>query len=170
MDDLVAIAKIVRPRGLRGEVVAEVLTDFPARFEELESVIGVFADGSRKDLKIENSWFQKDRIVFKFAGVDSVETGEELRNTEICIPETDAVELDQGEFFEWQLHDCTVITNDGEHLGTVRELMRTGGTENLVVENAGKEYLIPFAEAICTEVDVENKRIVVELPEGLLDF
>ncbi len=169
-EELVAIAKIVRPRGLRGEVVAEILTDFPERFDGLESVVGVLADGTRKDLKIDESWLQNDRIVLKLAGVDSIESAETLRNVEICVPESAAVELAEEEFFDWQLEGCSVDTVDNEHVGIVRGLMRTGGTENLVVENEGREFLIPFARAICTEVDVEEKKVVVDLPDGLLDF
>ena len=170
MEELVTIAKIVRPRGLRGEVVADVLTDFPDRFGELEDVIGVREDGTRSNLKIEDSWFQKERVVLRFAGIDSVELAEGLRNLEICIPESSAAELEEGEFFDWQLAGCEVSTIDGTRLGTVREVMRTGGTEILVVEDEGRECLIPFAEAICPEVDIENKRIVVDPPEGLLEF
>jgi 16S rRNA processing protein RimM len=170
MEELVAIAKIVKPRGLRGEVVADILTDFPERFEGLGNVTGVAADGERTDLKIEESWFQKDRIVLRFQGVDSVEAADKLRDLEICIPESAAAELDEGEFFDWQLAGCEVETIDGERLGTVREIMRTGGTEILVVENADKEYLIPFAETICPEVDIEGKKIKVDPPDGLLEF
>lgn len=170
MEDLVAIAKIVRCRGLRGELVADVLTDFPERFDGLVNVIGLLPDGTRTDLKIEDSWFQKDRIVFRFSGFDSIEKADTLRGVEICIPESDAAELDEDEFFDWQLEGCEVETIGGERIGVVRELMRTGGTEILVVENAGREYLIPFAETICTDVDVESKRIRVDPPEGLLEF
>ena len=170
MEELVAIAKIVKPRGLRGEVVASLLTDFHDRFDDLETVIAVAADGTRADLTIENFWFQKDRIILKFAKVDSVEKADDLRDLEICVPETDAAELEEDEFFDWQLVGCEVETVEGDAIGRVRELMRTGGTELLVVENEGREYLIPFAEAICTTVDIENKRIVVDPPEGLLEF
>lgn len=170
MEELVTIAKIVRPRGLRGEVVADVLTDFPNRFGELENVIGVREDGTRSDLKIEDFWFQKDRIVLRFDEFDSVEKAQALRDIEICVPESDVAELDEGEFFDWQLEGCAVETLEGETIGTVRELMRTGGTEILVVENEGREYLIPFAESICTEVDIEGKKIRVDPPEGLLEF
>lgn len=170
MEELVAIAKIVKPRGLRGEVVAGLLTDFRDRFDGLESVIAIATDGTRADLRIENFWFQKDRIILKFVSVDSVEKADELRNLEICVPESDAVELEEGEFFEWQLEGCEVETVEGDVIGTVRELMRTGGTEILVVESDGREYLIPFAEAICTTVDVDKKKIVVDPPEGLLEF
>lgn len=170
MEDLVAIAKIVRSRGLRGELVADVLTDFPERFDGLENVIGLSPDGTRTDLKIEDSWFQKDRIVFRFSGFDSIDKADTLRGFEICIPESETAELDEGEFFDWQLKGCEVETVEGERVGVVRELMRTGGTEILVVENAGREYLIPFAETICTNVDIESKKIRVDPPEGLLEF
>jgi 16S rRNA processing protein RimM len=168
MTDLISIARVVRPRGIRGELVAELLTDFPERFEGLETVTAVLGD-DRRELKIENAWFQNERIVLKFSGVDSIEAAEELRDAEICVPESDAVELKDGEFFDWQLEGCEAVTVGGELLGTVKELMRTGGTEILVVEG-DREYLIPFAESICTEVDIENKRIVVDPPEGLLEF
>ncbi len=168
--DLVAVAKIVKSRGLRGELVADVLTDFPERFDDLETVIGLLPDGARQTLKIEKFWFQKGRIILKFAAFDSIETAETLRGAEICIPESEAVELEEDEFFDWELENCTVETVEGEKIGRVKELMRTGGTEILVVEGAEKEYLIPFAETICVEVDIENKLIKVDAPEGLLEF
>jgi len=169
-EDLVAVARITKSRGLRGELVADVLTDFPERFDALETVIALFASGERRELKIERFWFQKGRIIFKFSGFDSIEQAEALRGAEICVPESEAVELDTDEFFDWELTDCEVETIEGEKIGVVKELMRTGGTEILVVRGTEKEYLIPFAEAICIDVDIENKLIRVDLPEGLLDF
>ena len=170
MLELVAIARIAKPRALRGELVADVLTDFPERFDGLETVIGVLPAGERLDLKIEDSWFQKDRIVLKFEGYDSIESAETLRNAEICVAESEAVELGEDEFFDWELIDCRVETVNWEKIGKVREVMRTGGTEVLIVANEEKEFLIPFPETICVEVDVERKLIVIDPPEGLLDF
>ena len=169
-EDLVAIARLSKPRGLRGEIVADILTNFPERFENLKLVLLVRPDGKRAEIEIEKFWFQKNRIVFKFANFDSIEAAETLRNCEICIAETEAVELEADEFFDWELEGCAVETITGERIGTVKELMRTGGTEILVVAGEQKEYLIPFAETICTSVDVENKLIKVDAPEGLLDF
>lgn len=170
MEELVAIARIAKTRGLRGELVAEVLTDFPKRFAGLYNVTAILPTGTRLGLKIENFWFQNHRIVLKFNGYDSVETAEALRNAEICVPESDAVELEEGEFFDWELVDCQVETVDGKKIGKVHEVMRTGGTEILVVACGQKEFLIPFAESICTKIDVEEKVIVIDPPEGLLDF
>lgn len=169
-EDLIAIARITKARGLRGEVVANVLTDFPERFENLKTVFAVKADGARDELKIEKFWFQKDRIILKFEGIDSIEAAETLRDFEICIPESEAVGLETGEYFDWELEGCEVETVEGERIGRVKEVMRTGGTEVLIVTGAGKEYLIPFAETICTSVDIENKLIKIDAPEGLLDF
>lgn len=170
MEELVAIAKTVKPRGLRGELVADVLTDFPERFDNLKTIFAVNAKGERRELEIENFWFQKNRIVFKFAGIDSIEEAETCRGCDICVPESEAVELDEDEFFDWELEDCRIETVEGEHIGSVKEILRTGGTEILVVAGAEKEFLIPFAASVCTEVDVENKLIKIEAPEGLLEF
>jgi 16S rRNA processing protein RimM len=121
-------------------------------------------------LKIEKFWFQNGRVILKFDGFDTIESGETLRNVEICVPESDVVELEDDEYFDWQLAGCKVETIGGEPIGEVRELMRTGGTELLVVTGETKEYLIPFANAICVEVDVENKLIQIDPPDGLLEF
>jgi len=168
--DLVAIARIVRTRGIRGETVAELLTDFPERFDGLRDISAKFPDGRGEELSLEQHWFQNGRIVLKFTGIDTVEDAEKLRGAEICIDEADAVELDEGEFFDWQLEGCAAVTIDGTELGKVKELLRTGGTELLVIKGDGREYLIPFAESICTEVDIDGKKITVDPPEGLLEF
>jgi 16S rRNA processing protein RimM len=168
--DLIAIAKLVKTRGLRGEIVADVLTDFPERFDNLEKVLAVKSNGETFELEIEKFWFQKNRIIFKFAGFDSIEAAETLKNCEISVAEDDAVKLEADEFFDWQLQDCAVETIEGVKLGKVKEVLRTGGTEILVVAGETKEYLIPFAEKICPEVDIENKLIKVDAPEGLLEF
>ena len=170
MDDLVAIAKIVRPRGLKGQVFAESLTDFPDRFEGLEAVTALLPDQARRELKIEEHRFQNGRLVLKFVGYDSIEMVEPLRDAEVCIAESETVLLEDDEFFDWQLEGCRVETIEGREVGTVTEVQRTGGTENLLVTGDGRDHLVPFAESICVEVDVENKLIRIDPPEGLLDF
>ncbi len=170
MKDLVAIAKIVRPRGLRGELLADILTDFPARFENLANVTAVTPSGETLELKIEDFWFQKGRVVLRFAGYDTIETADTLRGSEVCVAESEAVELGEDEYYDWQLEGCRVETIEGAAVGTVTGVMRTGGTELLVVNDGGRERLIPFVAAICVGVDIENRSIRVDPPEGLLEF
>jgi 16S rRNA processing protein RimM len=169
--ELVAVAKGVRTRGLKGELVADLLTDFPERFEGLESLIGVAPDGKRLPFELENHWFHDDRLVLKFAGYDSIDDAAKLVGFEFAVPEDEIVELEEDEFYDWELEGCRVETVEGVTLGTVRGILRTGGVDILSVEH-GKpdDLLIPLAEEICVEIDVENKLIRVDPPEGLLEF
>lgn len=170
-EELVAVARAVKTRGLRGEVVAELLTDFPERFEGLKSLIAVAPNGHRSVLDLEEHWFQQGRVVLKFAGYDTLEAASELVGTEFTVPESERVPLEEDEFYDWELAGCLVETVEGEPLGHVREIMRTGGVEMLVVDNAeGRDYLIPMAEDICVEIDIKVKLIRVDVPEGLLEF
>jgi 16S rRNA processing protein RimM len=168
--ELIAIAKITKPRGLRGEVTANILTDFPERFDNLERVFAISETGETSEIELEKFWFQNQRVILKFVGIDTIEEAETLRNIEICVPESEAVELEEGEFFDWELEDCEVFKIDGEKIGKVKEIFRAGENINLVVEDGEKDFMIPFVEAICTEVDIENKLIRVDVPEGLLEF
>ncbi|HMF57109.1 MAG TPA: ribosome maturation factor RimM [Pyrinomonadaceae bacterium] len=170
-EELVAVALVVRTRGLRGEVVAELLTDFPERFRELERLIAVDARGRRETLKLEEHWFQKGRVVLKFAGFDSIEEAQALIGRELAVPEAERMPLSEDEFYDWELQGCEVLTIEDERLGRVVKMMKTGGVEMLVVESeSGRDYLIPLAEEICVEIDVERKRIRVDAPEGMLEL
>ena len=171
-EELVAVARAVKTRGLRGEIVAELLTDFPERFEGLENLIAVAPNGERMSLELEEQWLHGERIVLKFVGYDSIEEAAALVGYEFAVPEAERIELPEDEFYDWELANCRVETIEGEKLGVVREVMRTGGVEVLVVENAEakREHLIPLAETICVEIDIENKLIRVDPPEGLLEM
>jgi 16S rRNA processing protein RimM len=170
-DDLVIVARAVRTRGLKGEVVADVLTDFPSRFESVKHLFGVAPGGERKQLELENYWFQNDRMVLKFSGYDSIDSAKSLVGYEFGVPETERVELAKDEYYDWELEGCLVEDNLGAAIGTVREILRTGGVELLVVENEQRrEYLIPMAAPIVTKIDIARKRILVDPPEGLLDL
>jgi 16S rRNA processing protein RimM len=170
-DDLIVVARVARTRGLRGEVVADLLTDFPGRFATLEDVIAVAPDGSRRSLRIEEHWFQAKRIILKFAGYDSIDEARELAGFQIAVPASERVELAQDQFYEWELAGCEVVTIDGKTVGVVREVMRTGGVEILVVAGEAEvEFLIPMAEEICVEIDVSRKLVRIDPPEGLLEL
>jgi 16S rRNA processing protein RimM len=171
-DELIAVAHAVKTTGLLGELVADLLTDFPERFEGLENLIAVAPDGKRMTLTLEEHWFQSGRIILKFAGYDSIEDASALIGYEFAVLEAERVELPEDEFYDWELQGCRVESVEGEEIGRVREVLRTGGVEVLVVDNDAtkREHLIPLAEEICVEIDVEQKLIRVDAPEGLLEF
>jgi len=170
-DDLIAVAQIVKVRGLRGEVVADLLTDFPERFEKLDHVTGIGPDEVHRSLQIEEYWFHGDRIVLKFAGFDDVDKAKQLVGYELAVPADERVELPAGSFYEWELAGCSVETIEGRVVGEVRRIMRTGGVEILVVADPDdREMLVPMASDICVNIDVEQKLIQIDPPEGLLEL
>jgi 16S rRNA processing protein RimM len=170
-EDLIAIARLARVRGLRGELLADLLTDFPERFDALATVSGVAPDGSCRSLQIEEHWFHGKRIVLKFAGYDSIDAARELVGYEIKVPIGDRVVLEAGQFYEWELIGCRVETVNGQRIGDARDVMRTGGVEILVVANdAGREFLIPMVHEFCVEIDVAGKLIRIDPPDGLLEL
>ena len=170
-DDLIIVARAVRTRGLKGELIADVLTDFPERFEQVSQLTGVSSSGERRDFALENHWFQNDRMVLKFAGYDSIESAAALVGYEFGLPLTERVELAKDEFYDWELEGCLVESTLGLTIGKVREVMRTGGVELLVVENEERgEIFVPLVASIVTEIDVSAKKILIDPPEGLLDL
>ena len=169
--ELVAVARVAKPRGVRGEVAADLLTDFPERFKRLEALIAVFPGGRRERLALERHWFHGGRVVLKLGGYDSPEAAAALAGCELAVPEAEAVELEEGEFYDWQLEGCRVETVGGRSVGTVREVLHTGGEAPVLVirDEADRENLVPLAESICVEIDVAAKLIRVDPPEGLLE-
>lgn len=169
--ELVAVAKAARVRGLRGELACELLTDFPERFDGLEEVIGVAPTGERKWLRLAHHWLQKGRVVLRFEGFDTPEAAQGLVGWEFTVPESEAVPLEEGEYYDWQLVGCRVETVDNRSVGAVRDVLHAGAAPVLVIrDEQGKETLVPLAESICVEVDVGAKLIRVDAPEGLLEF
>ena len=166
----VVIARIVKTRGIRGEVASTVETDFPERFSSLEEVTVWMPDDSRRVLRLEDHWFHKGQVILKFEGYDTMTAAQNLVGGRLVIAEADLESPAEGEFFEHQVIGSEAVTSDGRNLGQVTRLMRTGGTDLLVVsDEEGRERLIPFADGIC-DVDVKSKRITISPPEGLLEL
>ena len=170
--ELVVVARVAKPRGVRGEVACELLTDFPKRFDLIDELIAVFPGGRRARLTLEGHWLHGDRVVLKLGGYDSPEESAALAGCELAVPESEAVALEEGEFYDWQLEGCRVETVEGRSVGTVREVLHTGGEAPVLVIRDGRERenLVPLAESICVEINVGAKLIRVDAPEGLLEF
>src|SRR5689334_2614117 len=99
-DDLIVVAHVAKVRGIRGEVVADLLTDFPDRFAELTSLIAISPDETRRSLQIEEQWFHGDRLVLKFAGFDRIEEAKDLVGCDLAVPADERVKLPEDSFYE----------------------------------------------------------------------
>jgi len=170
-DDLILVAHIVKTRGLRGEVVADLLTDFPDRFENLDSLIGISSAGVKSSLQIEEKWFHGRRLVLKLAGFDSIDEAKALVGYDLAVATEERVELPKDSYYEWELAGCQVETVGGLLIGKVADVMRTGGGEILtVIDEGGRDRMIPMASDIVVEIDKEKKLIRIDPPEGLLEL
>ena len=170
-----AIARLGRSRGRKGELTAEVLTDFPERFTALRRVFLEGAEGGEPvRAEVTNAWWHEGRLILHFAGVESISEAERLRGRLLLLPRDERMPLPDGCYYHWQLVGCEVLqAPEGSSLGTVIGIEPTGGADVLRVKRPGtrgREVLIPFARAICREIDVTARRILIEPPEGLLEL
>jgi 16S rRNA processing protein RimM len=166
----IAIARIARTRGNRGEVLADSYTDFPDRFDDLEKVWLEFDDGRVEQMFLEDTWEHKGRRVFKFKGVDSISSAEVFAGSWVLVPADQAVQLPEGTYYDHDLVGCLVRDVHGKRLGNVTEILRIAGNTQLVVRDNDREFLIPAVESICVDISIEKKQILVDPPEGLVDL
>ncbi len=166
----IAIARIARTRGNRGEVLADLYTDYPDRFDALKEVWLVFGDGRRQCLILAHTWAHKGRRVMKFEGVDTIGDAEKFVGCWVEIPADQAVQLPEGTYFDHDLVGCAVFDTCGNRLGVVNDILRIAGNTQLVVKELDREHLIPAVGDICIEISIAKKRILVDPPEGLMDL
>jgi 16S rRNA processing protein RimM len=189
----ITVAQLLRPQGRKGELLAELLTDFPERFETHPEVF-LAAPGftgeeaEARTAEVAAFWLpvgrNAGRIVLHFSGIDSIEAAEKLMGLDVLIPETDRLPLsDEDANYVSDLIGCTVYDHDlavgtvaevqfattpdgARHLEDVPPLLAVDGLADL----AGQELLIPFAKSFLVSVDTEAKEIRMHLPVGLLEI
>jgi 16S rRNA processing protein RimM len=191
----VVVAHILRPRGNKGEVAAELLTDFPERLTQLREIyLGeAGAKNSPRSVGLQSCWVDRNhpgQIIFHLEGCSSIDEAEKLRGLDVLLPFEQRVSLPAGQYFVSDLIGCAVFELPQEHapvsssprslatapvlLGTVSDVQFTGeevaGTPLLCIDTVNGEVQIPLAEDICKRVDTVARRIEVVLPEGLREL
>jgi 16S rRNA processing protein RimM len=175
--EFVTIARVAKTQGRHGEVAATLLTDFPELFETRRKLFALgdrgklssAAEPSRRPLELDEHWFHKGMVVLKFAGVDSISDAETLVGSEIQIPRSERAALGSDEFYVSDLAGCTV-TDSGREIGRIKDVQFGSGEAPLLVIEGEKEYLVPFASAYIEKIALEQKRLEMKLPEGLLEL
>jgi 16S rRNA processing protein RimM len=167
----IAVGVIRKAHGVRGEASVEPWTDAPERFEALETVTLVAPDDkSKREVKVEQVRIHAGRALMKFAGIESPEEIRQLHNWTVEIPESEARELEEDEYFLHDLVGLTLVDAEGHERGVVTETIEGGGGILLTVKRGGRTFDVPFAADICTKIDLAAKTITVALPEGLDDL
>ncbi len=169
------LARVIRPQGLRGEVLAEVLTTFPEKFAERRRLFLLrdANDATGREVHLDEHRFppgrNAGRIVLKFAGVDSIEAAESLAGMEVAVPWDERATPEEDEYFLGDLVGCAVFDGERE-VGVVEDVDTASTSAPLLVVRAanGEEHMLPLAKAFLKEVNTQEKRIRMALPEGLL--
>jgi 16S rRNA processing protein RimM len=168
------LARIRRPQGRKGEVFAEILTDFPEKFAQrrrLWLVAEAAPGASPREVELINHWLHKGGVVLHFAGVDSISAAETLAGLMVAIPLAERAPLGDGEVYIADLIGCALVDVAGEapvEVGVIEDVDRTAGpVALLVVRTVAGEVLIPFAKSYLRRLDLAARRVEMALPEGL---
>ena len=172
----VTIARLLRPRGNRGELIAENLSSehFETEDAKLMQFFGaseVFlldSNRQRKETAVEKAWLHRGRLVLKLKNVDSISAAEVLRNVDLQVPREHLGPAPDDNYYFEDLIGCEVHNAaDGRLIGSVKDVLELGGSLLLEVDREGHEVLIPFVKDICVDIAPEKKMIRVRMPDGL---
>jgi 16S rRNA processing protein RimM len=175
----VTLARILRPWGRRGEVAAELLTDFPQRLTERRTVWLSSENGAPRPVEVVSCRLHLGQAIFHFQGINTISEAETLRGAEVQIPVAERAPAGEGRYYVTDLIGCAIWDSDtAQLLGTVEDVQRAGEeplggmpeAAILVVLTPAGELLIPLAAEICTKIDTAARRIEVRLPEGLREL
>ncbi len=169
MENLLQVGVITTTHGIRGEVKVFPTTDDPKRFLDLKNVI--LDDGKTTlDLEIQNVKFFKNLVILKFKGIDNINDIEKYKKAGLYVTREDAVELEEDEYFIADLIGMDVISDEGEQLGTISDVLQTGANDVYVISSKGqKDLLLPAIHECVLDVNVEERTMKVHLMPGLRD-
>lgn len=168
LPERVAVGRVLRPHGVRGEVVVEVLSDVPGRLAPGRRLSASWAGKPARTVTVETYRVHKTGALVRFAGSEDRDQAEELRDALLEVDRSEVPAAPEGTYYWYQLLGCRCWV-DGEDLGEVTDLVEDGGGLLLVVSKEGRQVPIPFVQSFLKEVDVESGRIELDLPEGLLE-
>ena len=161
-----AVGKLRRPHGVHGEIIMDVLTDFP---ERIHPGMILYTGPQRQPLRLHGLRWHGSAMLVEFDGYETPESVGELRNQYTCVPTADRPPLPEGEYYQHQLIGLKVVSEQGETLGSVSEILSTGANDVYVVRpEIGKEILIPAVDDFVVAVDLERGELRVRLLPGLL--
>lgn len=168
MENYLRVGVISSTHGIRGEVKVYPTTDDVTRFKSLKEVI-LDTGKEYRTLEIQGVRYFKNMVILKFKGIDTINEIEKYKGKDLLVTRENALPLEEGEFYIYDIIDSTVVTEDGEELGVLAEILETGANDVYVVKTKeGKELLLPSIKECILDINLEEKRITVHLMDGLL--
>lgn len=162
-----AVGRITRPHGVHGEVRVELLTDVPERFNWLDYIY--VGELNPRRVAVEGVRFHQGVVLLRLAGYPDRDAADTLRGALLQVPESEAIPLEEGEYFLHQLEGLAVYTEKGAYVGRLGEVLETGANNVFVVDGPGGQHLLPDIPDVIKDIDIENGRVVIQLIPGLVD-
>lgn len=172
ISNYVKVGKIVSTFGLNGALKIYLYTDFAdERFKKGNEIfIGNISTPNQIKMKIQSSKPYKNMYLLKFEDFDNINDVEKFMNYYLWVDKAQQEKLDDGEFYYHQIIDCKVVSNEGEDIGVIKEIISPGANDVwVVITEEKKEILIPYIDSVVKEVNVAKKTVIIELMEGLID-
>lgn len=171
----ITLAVVIKTQGRHGEVATELHTDIPDRFRQGMRLSALAKDGQRREVVVEDLWPHKSFLVLKFQGIETINDAEPLIRAELQLPIGERAQLEPGWTYLSDLVGCTVFDGERE-IGKIEDVEFGAGEAPLLVVRGQEQgsgdklpYEIPFAEAYLKRLDMEQKQVRMNLPEGLLE-
>ena len=163
--EIVAVAQVLTSFGVRGEIKARILTDFPERFLDTERLYLVSPQGVKEEHALQGVRFHKGYALLKLEGIETPDAVAPYRQWTLGVPETELMPLEEDEYWHFQIKGLKVYDQEGQLRGTVRDIYSYPGCDQYVVRNElGQEMVIPAVGRFIKEVDLAGGRLLVELP------
>ena len=167
---LISLGVITKVRGNKGEVVIGLISRYKEQYYSIRRLVIRPPIGADYELIAERMWFHKEKLIIKFRGCESTEQAQAMVGSEVLIAEKELPPTEEDYYYVFQLMGLRVFSLEGDYLGEVSDIICTGGTDVLVVRKEKGECLIPMAKEYLKEIDLKNKKMVIDPLEGLLEI
>lgn len=167
MKEYIKVGKIVNTHGVKGCMKCVPLTDDMERFDELEYI---YTEKDNVKRKIKDVWYRKNMVYIMLEDIDDMNTAESFKDTFISIFEDQLRELPEDSYYLFDLEGMEVYSDEGEYLGKINIIYQTGANDVYEIINENKSFLIPAVKEVVKKVDIENKKMVINVIEGLLEW
>ena len=167
MKDYIKVGKIVNTHGVKGCMKVLALTDDLERFDELDYV---YTEIDNKKRKVKDVWYRKGMVFLELEGIDNMDDAIKLKESFISIEESQLKELPKDTYYIFELEGLEVYSTEGEYIGKIKEVFQTGANDVYEVKNNANTYYIPAIKDVVKEVNIEAKKVIINVIEGLLEW
>lgn len=164
--EYILVGKIINTHGVKGEVKLYPYTENIKRFSDLKTI---YIGEEKSSIKIQGVRYHKNMALIKLEGLDNMNDVIFLKGEKVYIDELDRIKLPKDKYFIYELIDCKVFDMEGNSLGYVKDVLQNSSNDVYIIKDNEKEYLIPAVKEFIKEINISEKKIVIDVIEGMIE-